>query len=135
MSHLLPYYCLKFTFARLLTYCLMYPVENDDISKRVNIFSKFILQMLQNLYLILIWAKFASNWTNIEQITKGVPVAPSYPTYLTSKKTNFSRVPELKSLKLSWIAITIISLKVFQYKRFKDSFRLRDSFHRRHFYF
>ena len=30
---------------------LMYPTENDDISKRVNIFSKFMLEMLQNLYI------------------------------------------------------------------------------------
>ena len=44
----------------------MYPVENDDITKRVNIFSTFMLQMLQNLCLILLWAKFASNWTNIK---------------------------------------------------------------------
>ena len=52
ISHLLPYYyCLKFMFVRPLTDCLMYPVENDDFSKRVNIFSKFMLQILQNLYL------------------------------------------------------------------------------------
>ena len=43
MSHSLPYYCLKFTFARLLTDCLMYPAENDDISKRINTFSKLML--------------------------------------------------------------------------------------------
>ena len=112
MSHLLPYYYLKFTFVRLLTDCLMYSLENDDISKRVNIFSKFMLRVLQNLYLILLWAKFAPNCTNIKQIRKGVSVAPSNPT---SKKTNFSRVPELTSLKLSWITITITSLKMFQY--------------------
>ena len=44
----------------------MYVVENDDIRKRVNIFSTFMLQMLQNLHLILLWAKFASNKTNIK---------------------------------------------------------------------
>ena len=115
LSHLLPYYYLKFTFTRLPTDCLVYPVENDDISKRVNIFSKFMLQMLQNLCLILLWTKFASNWTNIKQIRKDVPVAPSSSTYLTSKKTNFSRVPELTSFKLSWITISTTSLKMFQY--------------------
>ena len=34
-------------------------------------------------------AKFATNWTNIKQIRKGIPVAPSNPTYLTSKEINF----------------------------------------------
>ena len=55
--------------------------------------------MLQNFYLNLLWAKLASNSTNIKQIRKGAPLAPPNPT--TSKKTNFSRVLSLKSLKLS----------------------------------
>ena len=36
----------------------------------------------------------------VEQIRKAVSVAPSNPTYLSSKKTNFNRLPELTSLKL-----------------------------------
>ena len=43
-------------------------------------------------------------------------MAPFNSTYFTSKNTNFSRVPELTSLKLSWITITITTLKMFQYK-------------------
>ena len=66
ISHLLPYYRLKFTFTRLLTDCLMYPVENDNISKRVNIFLKLMLQMLQNLYLIL----FGPSLLHIDQMLK-----------------------------------------------------------------
>ena len=70
--------------------------------------------MLQHVHLILLFAKFASNWTNIKQIRKGFPVAPSNPIYLTSKKSNFSTVPELTCLRLSWITVTITSLKMFQ---------------------
>ena len=57
--------------------------------------------MLQNLYLNLLFDKFATNGTNIKQIRKGVPVTPTNPTYFTSKKTNFGRVPELTSLKIT----------------------------------
>ena len=56
--------------------------------------------MLQNLYLILLSARLAY-WANIKQIRICVLADPSNLTYLTSKNTNFSRVPELTSLKLS----------------------------------
>ena len=42
MSQLLPYCCLKHTVERILTDCLMCVTDNDDISKRVNILSKFL---------------------------------------------------------------------------------------------
>ena len=38
----LPYWCLKFTFSRILTNCLICLAESADISKRANIFSKFL---------------------------------------------------------------------------------------------
>ena len=51
----------------------------------------------------LLCAKFPSNWTNIKQNRKNVPMAPPNPSYLTSKKTNFCGVPMLTSSKLSWM--------------------------------
>lgn len=54
MSPLLPQYYLKIAFSRLLTYCFMCPVESADVSKKVSIYSKFILQMLQLIYLKLL---------------------------------------------------------------------------------
>ena len=81
--------------------------------KGQHIFKIYVVNV-PKLNLNLLCVKFALNWTNIKRIRKGVPVAPSNPTYFTSQKTNFSRVPELTCLKLSWITITITSLKMFQ---------------------
>ena len=93
ISHLLSYYCLKFTFARLPLNCLICLAENADIIRWAHVFPKLMLQMLQNLYLKLLCSNFTSNSTDIKQIRKSVPVAPLNPTYLTSKKTRLQQGP------------------------------------------
>ena len=42
IPELVPYCCLKFTFAQILTDWLMCLTKNNDISKRANIFSEFL---------------------------------------------------------------------------------------------
>ena len=81
-------------FVRILADCLMCLTKNDGISKRANIFSKFLFIKFTKLIFLytfkLLCAKFASNWINIE---KGISMAPPNPTYLTSKKSTFQKQP------------------------------------------
>ena len=77
----------KFTFAQILTDCLMCLAENDNISKRANIFSKFLFINFTKLMFEVTLCKV---WMNIKQVRKGVSMAPPSPTYLASKKHNLS---------------------------------------------
>ena len=90
-------------------------------AKRVNILSKFMLSMLQNLYLNLLWATFASNWTkaNYKRCSSGFLQQSRIQRFWKGRALYVGSHgwPTKKVLRFRWSKTTTITLETISFWR------------------